>query len=257
MVRFKHRQLISYLSVALLFLIAIFLVFLLRNPATDLLRFPLKIFAFLGQEFKAIVLFNYNYYENKRLSQEVANLKQKFIQLEEASLENNRLKKALAFKQESPQRLLAARVIARDPSYWDSVVIIDKGRKDGIGLKMIVICPAGLVGRVIETGNLTSRVMLLNDPEFNISAVIQRSREEGLVSGKFGNRLIMHYLPTEADLAPGDIVITSGFSAFSPKGILIGKIAEIGKEFSGLSLYCLIKPAVDFNRLEEVLVVSE
>jgi rod shape-determining protein MreC len=67
----------------------------------------------------------------------------------------------------------------------------------------------------------------------------------------------MHYLPLEADLMLGDTVVTSGLSALAPKGMLIGKIAEIRKEFSGLSLYCLIKPAVDFNRLEEVLVVTE
>lgn len=97
--------------------------------------------------------------------------------------------------------------------------------------------------------------MLINDPDFGVSAVVQRSRQEGLVSGTLGNNLIMRYLPKDADIKVSDIIVTSGLTGKYIKGLLIGRVVEIGDEFSGLSRYCLIKPAVSLSNIEEVLII--
>ncbi len=253
---FKNRRLISLsLIIGVILLICLFSIPVLRKPAVDILKSPLKIFWKIGSEFRAIIFFHRHYIENKKLTKEIDSLRQKLIQAQELYLENIRLQKLLHFKKKSPYQLVAVRVIARDPSHWTSVVIIDKGRRDNIRKNLAVITYAGLLGKVVEAGNSTSKVMLLNDPNFSVSATVQRSRQEGLVSGTLDNRLIMRYLPRDADLKLGDIIITSGLTEVFPKGIAIGTVAEIRKEFSGLSIYCLIAPKADLANLEETLVI--
>lgn len=252
MAAFTRKKLISLL----LFIFLVFFVIpALRNPSTDLLELPLKFFDFLDREFKAVISYRHNFFENKKLSQAMASLRQRLVELDELSLENQRLRDLLEFKKGSPHSLITARVIARDPSSWSSVVVIDKGKKDQIVPNLAVITSAGLVGRIVEVGNSTSKVILLNNLNFAVSAIVQRSRQEGLVTGTLENRLVMRYLPSDSDLKPGDILLSSGLTKIFPKGLLIGKVAEIEKEFSGLSLFCLIEPAVDLRRLEEVLVI--
>ncbi len=87
--------------------------------------------------------------------------------------------------------------------------------------------------------------------------MLQRSRQEGLISGTLGNYLIMRYLPEDVDAKPGDIIITSGLNVMYPKGLLIGTVSEINKEFSGLSRYAIVKPAVKLSGIEEVLIITQ
>ncbi len=133
--------------------------------------------------------------------------------------------------------------------------MLDKGRYNGIKPGMVVISPTGLVGTVIESAQDSAKVLLINDPNQGVSSIIQRSRQEGLVSGTLGTNLIMRYLPDDADIAVGDLVVTSELSQLYPKGILVGRVVNLGKEFSGLNRYALVKPAVDLANIEEVLVI--
>jgi rod shape-determining protein MreC len=253
--KFKNRKLITFLVSISVALLLSFFIPVLRNPSVDILEIPLKITDFIGQELKAFIFFHHNFRENKRLNKEIGLLRQKLIQTENVYLENQRLKKILSFTQGTDYRLVAAKVIARDPSYWNSVVVIDKGIRDGIRENAAVIGYAGLAGKVVEVGSSTCKVMLLNDPNFRVSALVQRSRQEGLVSGALENRLIMRYLLPEADVKIGDIIITSGLTEIFPPNIVIGTVVGVRKEYSGLSLYCTIKPAMGPSGLEEVLVV--
>jgi len=97
--------------------------------------------------------------------------------------------------------------------------------------------------------------MLVTDSNFGVSAIVQRSRQEGLVCGGLGNTLIMKYLPRDSDIEVSDIVITSGLTENYPKGILIGTVTEVGEEFSGLSDYAVVRPAMNSSSLEEVLII--
>lgn len=193
--------------------------------------------------------------EFARLNNETENLRRRIFDLREVEQENTRLKGLLSFKQKSSLRLVAARVIARSPDSWSSSVIIDKGRYNGIRPGMAVINTQGLVGRVMESAEGSSKILLVNDPSQGISSIVQRSRQEGLVSGSLGPYLIMRYLPVDAQIAGGDIIITSELSQVYPKGLLVGKVINIGKEFSGLSRYAVVKPAADLSGIEEVLVI--
>ena len=113
----------------------------------------------------------------------------------------------------------------------------------------------GLVGRVSESNDNSSKIVLINDPSSGISSIVQRSRQEGLVSGTLGTNLVLHYLPENADIVVNDLIVTSELSQIYPKGLLVGKVVNLGKEFSGLNRYALVKPATDLSSIEEVLVI--
>jgi rod shape-determining protein MreC len=211
----------------------------------------------MRRELGGFVFYHRNMIEKERLQKQVDLLKNKIVLTKEIYMENARLKEALAFKQKSQLRVIAARVIGRAPDSWSSVVIIDKGIDSGIKHGMAVINYLGLLGRVVETTAFASKVMLINDPSLGVSAIVQRSRQEGLASGTLGTNLIMRYLPEGSDVKVGDVIITSGLNAVYPKGILIGKVIDIGKEFSGLSSYAIVRPSVNLANIEEVLVVVQ
>lgn len=255
MVKIKFKKLITYLIFFFIVILLARLIPIFRNSLTDYFKYPLNIFIWANREIRAIVFYHRFFLENERLKKEIDSLKQKINAVEEVYLENRRLKNLLSFKQNSSYSLVASRVIARDPSNWSSVIVIDKGKRHGIKSSAAVITERGLVGKVIEVGDTTSKIMLITDPNLGVSALLQRSRGEGLVSGTLQNLLIMRYLSPDIDIKVSDIVITSGLSQIYPKGIIIGKVIEIGTEFSGLSRYAVIKPEVKFSSLEEVLVV--
>jgi len=229
----------------------------LKNSAQNLSKPHLSIIGLLKREISGIIFYHRNMIMAEKLKNNYDLLRLRFSDLSELYQENNRLKNLLSFKQKSNLRLVAARVIARAPDSWSSSAIIDKGRNQGIRRGMAVINSQGLVGNVIESLDNASKILLINDPNLGISSIIQRSRQEGLVNGTLGTNLIMRYLPEEAQIAPGDAVVTSELSQIYPKGLLVGKVVNIGKEFSGLNRYAIIKPAADLANIEEVLVIIQ
>lgn len=249
------QQLKSFLAFLSLFSLFFFISLALRQPLINILKQPFNLVRFIQREAVGIIFYHRNLIRNEALEREAGFLRNKINSTNELYLENQRLKENLAFKQKSSLKLIPARVIVRSVDSWSSSVIIDKGSYHGIRPGMGVITYLGLAGRIMDLTSSTSRVMLLSDPSLGVSSLIQRSRQEGLVSGTLGNNLIMKYLPEEADIKNGDIVISSGLNGIYPKGILIGKIIESVREFSGLSRYAIIEPVVNFSNLEEILVV--
>ncbi len=229
----------------------------LSKPALNTSKEPLGALSWLRRELGGIVFFHYNLTENTRLRNEVDFLRSKVNGLNEIYLENVRLKSNLSLKQNSKLKFISSRVIARPADNWSSGLIIDKGATSGIKKGMAVVTFLGLAGRIVETTALTSKVMLLCDPNLGVSSLIQRSRQEGLVCGTLGNNLIMKYLPEDADIKLQDVIVSSGLNDTYPKGLLIGRVIDIGKEFSGLSLYAIVKPAVNLSNIEEVLVIIQ
>ena len=120
-----------------------------------------------------------------------------------------------------------------------------------------MISPAGLVGRIVEVGAETGKAILLSDPNCRVAALVQRTRESGLVIGGADGRLRMLYLPETTQSQAGDLVVTAGLGGGYPKGLLIGTIRSLRREVDGLSATARVEPAIDINRLEEVLVVIE
>jgi rod shape-determining protein MreC len=223
----------------------------------SVLFLPLNAVSLLKREAAAFVFYHRNMVLREKLQAKNDLLIKKINDVREVFEENKRLRELLSFKKDTGYKVIAARVIGRDPSNWSSAIIIDRGRSNGIKKGDVSITFLGLVGRVAEVNDTTSKIMLLNDPGLSVSAVIQRSRQEALVCGSMGGSLIMKYLPKDSDIKIQDVVVTSGLTQNYPKGLLIGTVVDIAEEFSSLSSYAVIKPAVRLSDLEEVLVILQ
>ncbi|MFH0826656.1 MAG: rod shape-determining protein MreC [Candidatus Omnitrophota bacterium] len=257
MFKFKKKKLVFLaVSCVLLLLISLSLPYL-KNPAFVILKQPLRLFTFIRQEIIAVIFFHRNAVQRETLKKENEALKSKLNAREGLRLENERLNELLSLRDRSSHKLTASRVIGRSIDSWASSLIIDKGRNSGLRRGMPVLTPLGLIGRIAEANEFTSKVLLINDPNLSVSSIVQRSRQEGLVSGTLGAHLIMRYLPQDADIEINDIIETSGLNETFPKGLLIGVVVDTGKEYSGLSRFAIIKPVVNLHGIEEVLVVVE
>lgn len=200
------------------------------------------------------------YRENQILRADIENLKQNQLNVTEIMAENLRLQSILDYKKETPQfDVVTAAVIARDPGTWTNIVIINKGSNDGLTKDMPVVTPRGLAGHIVQVFPTTSKVQLLLDPRSAVGSLVQRpeSRVAAIVEGNGMNPLAprMVNLARDADVIRGDKIITSGFGGIYPKGLLIGEVVDIVNNEGGLLKYALLRPAADFGRLEEVMVI--
>jgi len=191
--------------------------------------------------------------ENQRLSAEVARLQEENARLRPDAQENGRLRVLLGFKQQLPYRSLAARIVGRDPSQWFSTVLVDRGASEGVARDDPVITGDGVVGHVVETAGSWARVVLVADSRSAVSAVLDRSREVGVVVGQGHSLLRLTYLSREADVKPGDLVVTSGLGPIYPRGLSVGTVVSAvrGPMFQD----AVIRPSADLGHLEDVLIV--
>ena len=121
---------------------------------------------------------------------------------------------------------------------------------------MAVSAARGLVGRVIEAGSSTAKIMFLTDPDSRIGVVVQRTRHDGLLYGTLSRQCQMVYLSLNADVWPGDVVVSSGLGGSIPGGIMVGTIEDVFVDKSGLYQAAIVKLAVDLSRVEEVLCIE-
>ena len=194
--------------------------------------------------------------ENLELREQIIKLRNQNIQLLENQASVRRLESLLNLKEKSPYPLITSRVIARDPTNWIRSMVIDKGEKDGVAVDMGVIVPAGVVGRVMKTTLDTSYVLLLTDPRSAIAALIQQTRDEGIVVGSEKQKAKIKYIPILSDLKQEDLVLTSGLVGSFPKGLPIGRIHQVEKQEMALFQEAELIPEVDFHKLEEVMVIA-
>ncbi len=185
-------------------------------------------------------------------------------QLEELKQENRRLRELLDLRSRTlwldGATLVATRVTSRNPDNWFATATVGKGSKDGVRPGMAALTPSGLAGRVTRVSSGSATVMLLTDPQSGVGAMVQResSRAQGVVLGQAGrgDRLLMRFFSRDADVRRGDRVVTSDRSASFPAALPIGTVSEVFDESEGLVRYAWVKPAVDFNRVEEVLLAT-
>lgn len=202
--------------------------------------------------------------ENAALEQRLRRLELLESQVEELRQENRRLKELLEVQGTgmtggSPGEYLAARVTGRNPDAWFSYAVINRGAKKGVTDNMTVITPRGLVGRVTRVTPHSATVMMTTDPQSGVGALVQRetSRAQGVVVGmpNRGDELRMKFFHRDADVRRGDRIVTSGSGKVFPPGIPIGIVTEVSGEEGGLVRQAQVKPFVDLNSLEEVLVL--
>jgi len=195
--------------------------------------------------------------ENKELKEKIEMAYQENTVLKEKLIAYDRLKKLLELKESFSYEMILSVVISREPGNWFNSIIIDKGIADGVEKNMAVATYRGLVGRVVSVDSHTAKILLILDQRSAVGSMIQRSRDIGVVKGSESNYCYMEYLSHDADLKINDVVITSGLGSIFPKGIVIGKIAGIKKESHDLFQTVIIRPEVDFTKLEEVFVVKK
>ena len=192
--------------------------------------------------------------ENIALKQELQTLQVRLQQERAEAQRTDNLRQLLELRERANLDTVAAEVIAGAASPDFQTVTIDKGSSESLDTDMAVISPAGVVGRLILPSRRASKVQLLIDRNAAAGALIERTRVQGVVIGIGDGLLRMQYVPGTSDVKTGDLVVTSGIDGIFPKGFVIGTIDHTERG-AGAYHEIVIRPAVDFSRLEEVLVV--
>jgi rod shape-determining protein MreC len=205
------------------------------------------------QYFYLVTVTKQNQVLRTRLNQalEVNNLWQ------ETELANFRLRNLLDFEKTISEIVVAAEVIGKDPSAWFKTVIIDKGRADGLIRGLPVVMPQGIAGQVVEVSNHYSKVMLIIDRNSAVDALVQRTRARGVIKGESTDRCHLDFVLRKNDVRVGDTVVSSGLDGVYPKGLRLGFVAEVIEHDADIFHEVIVTPYVDFEKLEEVLVVLE
>ncbi|HEX8143717.1 MAG TPA: rod shape-determining protein MreC [Pyrinomonadaceae bacterium] len=198
--------------------------------------------------------------ENEQLRQRVEQMQIELNETRMAADENVRLKALLDLKEKSEYKMVAASVIARDPSLWFDTVTINRGRMSGVENNMPVVTPSGIVGRVVATSPWTAEVMLITDEKAAAGAVVGQLGESnalGSVRGLGLNGLVeMRYVSGLEEVKAGDYVTTTGQDGIYPPGLNVGEVVEVKKGSATLPHVIRIKPSARLNALQEVTVLQ-
>jgi rod shape-determining protein MreC len=194
--------------------------------------------------------------ENSLLRQRVQELEVEIKQREDLASENTRLKSLLQLKEQSKYKVLAARIIGRDPSVWFDSSIVNRGSLDGVTLNMPVVTNGGLVGRVTAVSPLTAQVDLITRDKSGVGAVIGQIGESsalGVVSGTSKRDLLeMKYVTGNIDVQVGQSVFTTGQDGIFPPGLKIGEIVSVVTGSATTPHQIQIQPAARLNAMQEV-----
>ena len=199
--------------------------------------------------------------ENESLKQQVAELTAENIQLQQEKYELNTLQALYEIdEQYAGYDKTGARIIARDSGNWYQSFTLDKGSDDGIAVDMNVMAEGGLVGRVIAVGPNWAKVVSIISDNNNVSGKILSTGDNLIVSGDLelmqqGVIRFSQLLDSADAVAEGDKIVTSSISDKYLPGILIGYVSEISLDSNKLTKSGTVIPAVDFEHLEEVLVI--
>jgi rod shape-determining protein MreC len=202
------------------------------------------------------------YEENKELKSRMEKLVSLEAQVQELKKDNKELRDILG-EEETLRDFepLQATVIGRNPDRWHEMIIINKGKTDGIKKNMAVVTAHGLIGKVKTVNQFSSTVQLLSamDPKNRISAIVQGDTNVfGLVEGYDEEKkaLLIKAIPSGVEIKKGQNVITSGLGGVFPQGLQIGKVIEVKPDQYGLNQTALVEPGADFYDLENIIVIT-
>jgi rod shape-determining protein MreC len=192
--------------------------------------------------------------ENRKLKEEIAALSVRVALLSENARENERLTDLLGISKGFPYAIVPARVVARDPSFLSKSAIINVGRDNGLSMYMPIVTSRGVAGKIVQVMGHMSLVQLVIDPSNRTSVLVRRTREIGILETDNGTDFFIMFR-AHADVAVGDTLITSGFGGIYPKGLFAGVVEKIPERRDPLFKKAIVRPGVDFDRLEEVFVI--
>ena len=184
-----------------------------------------------------------------------AALLSQLAELEEYKIENARLSNMLGLSSAYGTQGLGARVIGSSIDDWSSAVTIDVGSSSGVSVDMPVSDGNGVVGQVTEVSPFSSTVTLLTDPDCGVGALLQGSRDTGVLRGSIDGSLHLEYIPISTEVSVGELVVTSGLGGVYPKGMLLGVVSSVTSVPSDVYLTIIVTPVFEPNALDEVYVV--
>ena len=201
--------------------------------------------------------------ENEKLKQQVDDLTIENTRLQQDRYELTNLRELYSLDaQYDEYKKTGARIIARDSGNWFYSFVITKGEADGIAVDMNVMAGSGLVGRIVDVGPNWSKVKAIIADDSNVSAMVLSSSDNMIVSGNlklYASGVIEFEQLVDSDnvVVEGDKIVTSNISDKYLPGILVGYISTINQDANNLTKSGYITPAVDFEHLEEVLVIMQ
>lgn len=238
--------------VPLLILILLILVAPLRHAAIAILRWPYR--AAAGCLHTAALL-----PQLPALSREQRVWQ---LQLTELQRENAQLREqlralvhaeALQALPGLPPRSAVAQVIGRSILPAEHTVLLNRGQRQGVGPDQVILDLHGVMGRVAEADEDTALVMLLTDADSRVGAAAERSRETGVLAGRGRSHCELIYLDLDADIEPGDRIVTAGLGEIFPKGLLLGTVIKVLRDPVVGTSSAWVRPAARLGRVEEVL----
>lgn len=198
--------------------------------------------------------------ENNELKKQIVTYERKLLLFDEISRENARLTELLDYVEQNPDmRYLTASIIAKSVNASSQSITLNVGTRHGVTVKTPVVTGDGVIGRVTEVGNSWCKVHTLMNDEMRLSVLIDRTREEGTLGGFVRTNgevsgLKLYYLPDDADIRPGDKIVTSSSGGVFPKGLYVGTVLSLNEE-ENASYNACVMPDIDFEHLENVLLI--
>ncbi|MDB1939548.1 rod shape-determining protein MreC [Clostridium tertium] len=199
--------------------------------------------------------------ENEELTKENIDLENKLLEYDKIKEENDRLREVLNFKNsKNNYDYLGCEIIGYSGESFSSGYVIDKGENDGLKKDMIVISNKGLVGQVTSTGSNWAIVQSLINENIAVSVMVNSTREttgilKGYVTHSNQNLTKVTNLPIDSAIKEGDVIVTSGLGQIYPKEVRIGEVVSVETDEVKVMKTAIVKPFVDFNKLEELFVV--
>ena len=199
--------------------------------------------------------------ENEELTAKNAELENKLIEYERMKAENTRLREMFDYSQNNANYdYLGCNIIGYSGGNISNGYIIDKGTKDGVEKDMVVITPAGLVGKVTKASSSFAIVQTILNENIAVAAMVESTDEttgilQGITDSKNKNLTELSNIPIESAIKEGDKILTSGLGEMYPKEIRIGEVISVEVDNVGIMKRAVVKPYVDFNKLEELFVV--
>ena len=200
--------------------------------------------------------------QNKELIDKNQELENEVSSYSDLKDENDRLRQVLNFEQErNNYNYIACSIIGHSGGSFSDGYIVNKGKNDNIQKGMIVIAAEGLVGQVTSVDNSSCIVQSLINENIAVSVMVQRTREatayiKGFKDSQNSNLAKVYDLPMDSDVKEGDVIITSGVGMLYPKEIRIGEVVSVEEDNVKVMKNAVVKPYVDFNKLEELFIVS-
>lgn len=194
--------------------------------------------------------------DNVQLKAQIEQLERELLAREEMRLENERLRALLGLAEQQKLQGMSAAVVGSTPSGWVHGIVINRGSSHGVLPGMAVVSAQGVVGQVVSSAPHAAHVLLVTDHSSGVDALVQDGRVRGIVGGIGAKKCVLRYVRKEEQVKVGDVVITSGMDRVYPKGLKVGRISAVEESGGALFKEISVSPAVDFSKLEEVLVVT-